>query len=103
MSTYQGYEKDSVGNILLPTTHSIADIEFTSTASRAYQIGELVVFDNKLCQVTQVISSGGTITLGTNVVSTSVDEQLANIRVYVDNNSKLHFVNHAGQDTILNI
>ena len=100
---YQGFEKDQLENILLPTTHSIADIEYTSTASKAYQVGDLMVFNNQLCQVAQTIASGGTITLGTNVLSTMVSEQLANIRVYVDGNSKLHFVDHTGRDTELNI
>jgi hypothetical protein len=103
MSVYQGLETDQLNNVLLPTTHSMADIEYSSTASKAYQVGDLMVFNNQLCQVTQTISSGGTITLGTNVLSTMVSEQLANIRVYVDGNSKLHFVDHAGRDTQLNI
>lgn len=101
MSVYQGLEQDQLNNILLPTTHSIADIEYTSTASKAYQVGDLMVFNNQLCQVTQTISSGGTITLGTNVLSTMVSEQLANIRVYIDGNGNLHFVDHAGRDTQL--
>lgn len=103
MSIYQGLEKDQLDNVLLPTTHSMADIEYTNTASKAYQIGDLMIFNNQLCQVTQVIASGDTIALGTNVLSTLVSEQLANIRVYVDSGNNLHFVDHAGRDTLLSL
>lgn len=102
MSVYQGLEQDQLNNILLPTTHSMADIEYTNVASQAYQVGDLMIFQNQLCQVTQNIASGGTITLGTNVLSTMISDQLANIRVYMDGNNKLHFVDHAGRDTQLN-
>lgn len=52
----------------------IAPVESTSTASKAYAINDLLIYNGKLYRVTAAISSGGTITPGTNVVETSVSE-----------------------------
>lgn len=102
MATYNGHQEDSNGNILLPTPHSMAYIEFGTTATRAYSKGELLVFENQLCQTSQVITEGTTLELGTNVLSTTLSNQLSNIRVYVSNSdNKIHFVDHAGADSVL--
>lgn len=52
----------------------IAPVESTSTASKAYAVGDLLIYDGKLYRVTAAIASGGTITPGTNVTETSVSE-----------------------------
>jgi hypothetical protein len=52
----------------------IAPVEATSTASKAYAVGDLFIYDGKLYRVIAAISSGGTITPGTNVAETSVSE-----------------------------
>ena len=44
----------------------IAQVESTSTASKAYEIGDRFYFKGKLCICTAPIASGGTITLNTN-------------------------------------
>lgn len=102
MATYNGHQEDSNGNILLPTPHSMAYIEMGTTATRAYAKGELLVFQEQLCQANATITEGTTLTLGTNVLSTSLSSQLSNIRVYVSNSdNKIHFVDHAGADSAL--
>ena len=52
----------------------IAPVESTSTASKAYAVGDLFIYDGKLYRVTTAIASGGTITPGTNCTETSVSE-----------------------------
>lgn len=102
MATYNGHQEDSNGNILLPTPHSMAYIEFGTTATKAYARGDLLVFQNQLCQASSVISIGDTLAIGTNVLTTSLSNQLSNIRVYVSNSdNKIHFVDHAGADSVL--
>lgn len=102
MATYNGHQEDSNGNILLPTPHSMAYIEMGATATRAYAKGDLLVFNNQLCQASGTISEGATLTIGTNILTTTLSTQLSNINVYVSNaDNKIHFVDHAGADTAL--
>jgi len=56
----------------------VAPVEASSTASRAYAVGEYFVFSGVLRRCTAAIAAGGTIAVGTNCVSTSVGEQLGN-------------------------
>ena len=60
------------------TAHAgdIATVETTNRASRAYSIGEFLLYNNRLYIVTAAIASGGTITVGTNVSATSAGDQL---------------------------
>lgn len=102
MATYQGTFEDSNGNVLLNTPHSYAYIESGTTATRSYTKGDLFVFKNQLCQANADISTGATLTIGGNVLATSVANQLSNINVYVgQDDNKLHFVDHAGADSVL--
>lgn len=58
---------------------SIAPIETTTTASKAYAVGDLLFYNNILYKVTSVISQGGTIEISganPNVVSTDIDSEL---------------------------
>lgn len=55
---------------------NMATVEDSSTASKAYSVGEFLIFDGKLCKVTTAISQGGTITLNTNVVKTTITDEL---------------------------
>lgn len=50
------------------TNGGIATIETSSSASKAYAIGDYFWFKGKLCKATAAIASGGTITLNTNCV-----------------------------------
>ena len=57
---------------------SIATVENGNTASRAYAKGEYMIFKGSFCKVTANagISSGGTITVGTNVAVTTIGAEL---------------------------
>ena len=101
MANLNGTFEDASGNLILNTPHSYAYIETGTTATKAYAKGDLMVFKNQLCQATTAISTGTTLSLNSNVVSTSVANQLSNIKVYVGNDNKLHFVDHAGADSVL--
>lgn len=101
MATLQGTFEDASGNVLLNTPHSYAYIESGTTATKAYAKGDLLVFKNQLCQANSSISTGTTLSMGGNVSSTTVANQLSNINVYVGSDQKLHFVDHAGADSVL--
>ena len=55
----------------------ISDSEHSMVASRAYTAGQYLSVGDKFYKVTQAISSGGTITPGTNVTATTVANELA--------------------------
>lgn len=56
----------------------LATIQNTSTASQAYVVGSYIIFHSHLYRVITAIAQGGTITVGTNVVQTTVGEEIAN-------------------------
>ena len=56
-----------------------ATVEDSTTASKAYKVGEYLVYNNRLYRVTTAIASGGTITVGTNCVQTTVGDELSNM------------------------
>jgi len=63
------------------SSESIAPIEQSTTASQAYEIGDLFFLDDVLYKVTTAIASGGTIVVegvNANVVQTDVDSELKN-------------------------
>ena len=62
-----------VNGKVMPTTSEIATVETTTTASKAYAVGDLLIYNGTLYKVTSAISSGGTITIGTNVSATTVE------------------------------
>ena len=53
-----------------------ATVEATTTASKAYVVNDLLIYNGVLYKVTSAISSGGTITPGTNVIATTIDALL---------------------------
>lgn len=55
-----------------------ATVESSTTASQAYAVGDFLVLNQKLYKVTTAISSGGTITVGTNVTQTTVGAEVKN-------------------------
>lgn len=57
---------------------TFATIEESTTASRAYKVGEYLILNNILYRVTVAISSGGTITPNTNCVQTTVGDEISN-------------------------
>lgn len=68
---------DSYANKTLATQQQLATVEPTSTASRAYAAGEYLCYGGLLYRVTAAIATGGTISPGTNIVLSTVGQQLA--------------------------
>lgn len=68
----------AVEGLLDTVLGNFATVESSTTASKAYAIGEYLVLNNLLYRVTAAIASGGTITVGTNVVQTNVGDEIAN-------------------------
>lgn len=58
------------------TRSMIAGVESSSTASRAYAVGEYFIFSNVLYRATSAIASGGTITPGTNCTAVDLASEL---------------------------
>lgn len=65
-----------IDNKLTAQKSIIAGVETTFTATKNYSIGQYLIVGDDLYKVTAAIASGGTITVGTNVVKTTVAEQL---------------------------
>lgn len=57
-------------------TNQVTNVETTTTTSKAYSTGDLLIYNGTLYKVTSAISSGGTITPGTNVSATTIEESL---------------------------
>lgn len=68
----------AVEGLLDTVLGNFATVESSTTASKAYKIGEYLVLNNLLYRVTAAIASGGTITPGTNCVQTTVGDEVAN-------------------------
>lgn len=62
-----------------------ASYEATTTASKAYAVGDYLTYNGYLYRVTAAIASGGTITVGTNVVQTNVGDEIKNRRLWFKN------------------
>ncbi len=72
---------------------NFATTESGSTASKAYTVGDLLVKDDILYRVTTAISSGGSITVGTNVVALTIED------IYDLVNTKLNISDYRRQLT----
>lgn len=72
------------GDRLDAVENNLAPVESTTTATRNYAVGDYVIVNNQLYQVTVAIPTSGTITPGTNVVSISVDEVLKDLEKRID-------------------
>ena len=64
---------------------NFATVEDTNTASQSYKAGDYLVLNNLLYRVTSPIASGGNIVIGTNVVQTTVGEEVANYCLRFEN------------------
>ena len=62
---------------------NLATIEGTTTASKAYAVGDYLVLTGQLYKVTQAIAQGGTITVGTNVVADTVGSELSTLNTHL--------------------
>ena len=68
----------AVEGLLDTVLGNFATVESSTTASKAYKVGEYLILNNLLYRVAAAIASGGTITVGTNVVQTTVGDEVAN-------------------------
>lgn len=57
---------------------NFATYQSTLTASKAYKVGDFLTYNGLLYRVKTAIASGGTISLGTNCVQTTVGDEVAN-------------------------
>ena len=64
---------NSIQTQIVPT----ASIEIGATASKAYNVGDFLVKDGTLYKVTKDIAQGDTLTVGTNIVMTTVGSELS--------------------------
>ena len=64
---------DSIQSQIVPT----ASIEGGATASKAYNVGDFLVKDGGLYKVTSAIAKGDILTVGTNIVMTTVGGELS--------------------------
>lgn len=55
---------------------SLATVETTSTASKVYAVGDLLVYNNQLYKVASAIAAGGALTPGTNITAVTVESEL---------------------------
>lgn len=77
MATYNGHFEDSSGNVLLPISGGIAAaIETGSTASQAYMKGTYLFYNNRLCKATAAISSGASLSIGSNISYVSLGAEI---------------------------
>lgn len=69
---------DSPDNYLDEVFGDFATVEYTDTASKAYAVGDYLVYDSKFYRVTSAIAQGDTIVPDTNVVKTTVADEFSN-------------------------
>lgn len=70
-------EMDAAIDSTIETIESkVAETEETSTASQNYAVNDYLIYNDKLYKVTASISSGGTLTPGTNIEEATIGEEL---------------------------
>lgn len=74
--TYRADTQKYIDSRIALLNSNLAYIEDGMTASRAYSVGQYVLIGGQLYKVTASIASGATFTIGTNVVATTVGEEL---------------------------
>lgn len=77
--------EDAVLSVAEDVFKGIASYEQSSTASKAYAVGDYVGYNGKLYRVTTAISSGGTISPGTNCTQTTAGDQITDIEGTIAN------------------
>ena len=85
---------------------NIATVEKGSTATQAFSIDSYVIISNVLYRVTKAIAVGDSFVAGTNIVKTTVGDEINNISAsavsYNDNTTKLGATNVQGAVEALN-
>lgn len=79
----------------------MATVESTTTASKAYSVGDYLVLNGKLYEVTTAIARGGTLTVGTNISETTAGSELTSLNSNL--NQKVSSVNDIQPDTNGNV
>ena len=79
----------------------MATVESTSIASKAYSVGDYLVLNGKLYEVTRAIIRGGRLTVGTNISETTVGGELTSLNSNL--NQKVSSVNGETPDTNGNV
>lgn len=59
---------------------NLAPIEATTTASRSYQVGDYLMLQGEFYKVISAIAIGDTLTVGTNIQSTTVGNEIVDIK-----------------------
>ena len=77
VNTALGLKADSAD--LDKTNASLAPVESGTTASQAYTVGSLLVYQGRLCKATSAIAQGNTLAIGTNIAYDTVASELSQI------------------------
>lgn len=80
------YTQTEINNLLLEklAANQVATIQQNTVASKAYSVGDLLIYNSVLYQVTTDIASGATIIVGTNVAATTIEEVIKNAQKQAD-------------------
>lgn len=87
---------DSPDNYLDEVFGDFATVEYTDTASKAYAVGDYLVYDSKFYRVTSAIAQGDTIVPDTNVVKTTVGEEFRKRGKVMESSSVQAFLTDLG-------
>ena len=77
--------KTALDDLATNTAGNLATVESSTTASKAYAVGDYLVLGGVLYKVTSAISSGSTITVGTNVVAAAIADDVSDISNKIGN------------------
>jgi hypothetical protein len=64
--------------------NSIATVETTTTASRAYAVGDYLLYEGQLYKVKRAISRNGTLVIGTNIEAITVADVMQKLDIFTD-------------------
>lgn len=73
-------QKSAIDNV----EASLATVETTSTASKAYAVGDLLVYGGRLYRVASVIAAGATLRPNTNISPVTVEDELERQQAEID-------------------
>lgn len=79
--------KSAIDTVTTNAGNNLATIEHSTTASKAYAVGDYLVLNGILYKVTTAIASGGTITVDTNVTAAAAGDDIAAITTKIGNTS----------------
>lgn len=72
---------------------NLATVEDTAVASKAYVVGEHLLYSGEYYIVTQAIAQGGALTIGTNIVRAKVGDEISNINGEIANINAINTFN----------